>query len=112
MYEYNPTIRTTDTRRARKTYACCECSSMIQRGDTYEYVAGLWDGYWSTFRTCDRCAKLREKYLSRFEYGNLQDALGVHYTTESFHEICEKLDLKSVSASSRSERKRVCSNVV
>lgn len=47
-------------RRARKVHRCCECYETIAAGTRYEYVAGLWDGTFSTFKTCDRCVRARE----------------------------------------------------
>jgi hypothetical protein len=45
---------------ARKPHRCYECAGEIQPGDKHEYVSGLWDGYFSTFRTCERCHDIRQ----------------------------------------------------
>jgi len=45
---------------ARKSHKCCECSSRIDKGELYQYVTMLWDGSWSTFKTCEKCADLRD----------------------------------------------------
>lgn len=46
---------------ARKRHQCVECDRGIKPGDTYEQSRGLWDGKWSSFKTCARCARLRSK---------------------------------------------------
>ena len=45
--------------KARKRHACEECSGAILPGEQYESVTGLWEGYISTFKTCQRCVDLR-----------------------------------------------------
>lgn len=45
---------------ARKAHTCCECKRIIQAGETYQYVFGVWDGVASSFHTCEKCADLRE----------------------------------------------------
>jgi len=44
------------TRRAAKPHTCEECSRCIQIGEQHLYVSCLYDGHWSTFRTCAHCA--------------------------------------------------------
>ena len=46
-------------RTARKAHKCEECSGSILPGEKYEYVAGMWDGYFNDFKTCERCVDLR-----------------------------------------------------
>jgi hypothetical protein len=46
--------------RARKEHRCEECRGCIVPGEQYEYVFGKWDGYLSTFKTCERCVELRQ----------------------------------------------------
>ncbi len=45
--------------RARGTHKCFECAGVISPGESYEYVAGKWDGEVESFRTCERCYDLR-----------------------------------------------------
>jgi len=54
-----PTLYRADIVRARKRYKCCECDGVIEIGERYEYVFGLWEGYTSTHKTCERCRDLR-----------------------------------------------------
>jgi hypothetical protein len=41
--------------RARKAHRCCECRRTIQPGETHLLVKALYDGYWSSDRTCAHC---------------------------------------------------------
>jgi hypothetical protein len=58
--------------RARKHYKCCECSSAIEPKDSYQRVTMLYDGMWDTYKTCEKCADLRESLADidcpAFEY--------------------------------------------
>jgi len=46
--------------KARKEHRCEECNRPIKPGDRYEYVTAKWEGYLSSFRTCQRCVDLRQ----------------------------------------------------
>ena len=72
-------------RRARKPYACGECGDVIEVGERYEYVRGLWDGHYDTHRTCLPCTRIRDWYCpSAFVYGEVREqiseCLGFDYT--------------------------------
>lgn len=59
--DYDPASVYTATRpKARKSHKCEECGGPIKPGETYERVFGVWDGYASTFKTCERCFDLRQ----------------------------------------------------
>lgn len=60
---------------ARKTHVCCECDEPILPGERYEFVKGLWNGTWDTYRTCSTCAKIRKDTSSSWIYGQLDEAL-------------------------------------
>lgn len=47
---------------ARKIYKCCECGGEIKPGQKYHKETGLWEGTWETFRTCEPCVRIRDKY--------------------------------------------------
>lgn len=51
----HPAVYDARTPRARKDYPCSDCSWGIARGERYHYLRALWDGRWSTVRTCERC---------------------------------------------------------
>ena len=46
--------------KAGEHIICCECDGDINPGDLYEHVTGMWDGRWSTFKTCLICVRIRE----------------------------------------------------
>jgi hypothetical protein len=52
---------TVSTVTARVQHKCCECRDVIRPGERYERTAGRWDGRMATFKTCDYCARLRER---------------------------------------------------
>lgn len=49
-----------EIRRARKPHNCEECGAPILPGETYEHVRGKWEGYISTFDTCQFCLDIRQ----------------------------------------------------
>jgi hypothetical protein len=55
-----PAVYSTSTPKAKKEHCCEECQRAIHPGEQYERVWGIWDGYASTFKTCQRCLNLRE----------------------------------------------------
>ena len=57
---------------ARKEYRCIECRDVIKPGDKYEYTRGLWDGRWSTFRTCILCLRIRKDFFCSWVYGDMR----------------------------------------
>lgn len=46
--------------KARKDHRCCECRRPIHPGEQYQYIIGVWDGEFSTFKTCEQCVGVRE----------------------------------------------------
>jgi hypothetical protein len=46
-------------RKAAKDHRCDECHGTICKGESYEYATGLWEGQWSSFRTCPDCIPIR-----------------------------------------------------
>lgn len=58
--DYNPpTFYDRVVRTARKVHQCYECGGKIAVGEKYENVAGLWEGSFSVFKTCERCVDIR-----------------------------------------------------
>lgn len=41
--------------KGRKEYECAECLRIIRRAEVHEYVSGMWEGDFATFRTCQQC---------------------------------------------------------
>jgi hypothetical protein len=55
-----PEVYSSTKPKARKPHQCEECGGPILPGEKYEYVFGKWDGYVSTFKTCERCFDIRQ----------------------------------------------------
>lgn len=55
-----PTVYNSVIRTARQDHKCCECRETIARGSEYEYVTALYDGRWSSFKTCMLCVRIRK----------------------------------------------------
>jgi hypothetical protein len=77
--------------KARKEHKCCECREPIKKGDSYEYVKTLYDGYWDTYKTCIPCTRIRRDYCPRgwifewiFEFleETIDECLGFRYTED------------------------------
>jgi hypothetical protein len=49
---------------ARLEHHCCECQAAIAPGEKYEYVVGVWDGNFDTYKTCLPCAHVRADVMS------------------------------------------------
>ena len=71
-----PSVFDQSTPRAAKEHSCSECGKPIERGQRYELAKGLWDGSWSTYRTCLLCAEIRDHFACNgFYYGQLWEDL-------------------------------------
>lgn len=46
--------------KARKPHKCCECGAQIKPGNTYQRAAGKWGGELYSYKTCEKCADLRD----------------------------------------------------
>ncbi|BCD83641.1 hypothetical protein PSm6_00480 [Pseudomonas solani] len=55
-------------RKARKPHRCCECHGLIVPGQSYEHVAGVWDGGADRFKTCMHCVEAREWAIAQKEW--------------------------------------------
>jgi hypothetical protein len=66
-------------RKARKAHKCSECHQAIAIGERYEYVFGVWNGVWNTYKTCPDCLEVREEFFcSGYYHGRLWENLGEH----------------------------------
>lgn len=68
------------TRRARKEHRCCECGGAIRSGETYNYLGGVWEGYWDSYKFCTPCHAVIKEFASAHEHnypliGALDEAL-------------------------------------
>lgn len=68
-----PAFCNTVHRTARKRHICNECRGHIEPGDVYEYVAGLWDGDFSSFKTCIHCETARNFYVGDCDSRSFRD---------------------------------------
>lgn len=48
---------------ARKSHVCGECRREITPGERYEVVKGVWDGDFSTYKTCLSCCRVRDDLM-------------------------------------------------
>ncbi len=53
-----PSCFTQVNRKARKDHKCCECFETIQKGETYSYTSGVWDGTGQSFKQCTNCHEI------------------------------------------------------
>jgi predicted metal-dependent phosphoesterase TrpH len=76
-----PAVFEDRTIKARGTHSCCECGSEISPGEEYQRCKGLWDGEWSTFKTCSVCEEIRKEAEETLDYkicfGELYDCIGM-----------------------------------
>ena len=63
------------TRRSRKRHRCCECKGLIEPGQHYWESRGLWDGEWSTHRTCGACYVVAHTMLPCYSIGDLIECI-------------------------------------
>ena len=59
-YDYTPSFFREAWHRSKKDHKCCECERQITPGQEYQRVSGVWEGRFLTFKSCERCADLRE----------------------------------------------------
>ena len=63
-------------RKARKEHRCYECNKIIEYGERYQNIRGLWDHRWYEYKTCTTCDDLRDelKYDGELApFGDLQE---------------------------------------
>ena len=60
---------------ARKQHKCIECAGVIEPGERYERVKGLWEGKWSSTATCFPCMHMRETLCPCAPIGSLLDEI-------------------------------------
>lgn len=68
---------------ARKRHKCGECGDMIEPGEQYEIVEGLWDGEWSRHKTCLPCRNARRDLMCSFCYGEIWADIEEYFTEEA-----------------------------
>jgi hypothetical protein len=77
------------TRKARKPHKCRECRRFIQKGETYQFLAGLHDHGWEQWRWCAHCdaaAQWMNYVCSGYILGGLHEELCEHWQ-DGFRDI-------------------------
>ena len=80
-YGEGPEFSSERTVTARKPHKCCECGRVIEVGEQYEYVTGVWEGDFCTFKTCRHCIAVRlwlRKVCNSFAYAGLYEDIYEH----------------------------------
>lgn len=52
-----PSFYRSVTRVARKRHRCSECGGLITPNSRYQYSCGVWEGEWSSYKTCLNCVE-------------------------------------------------------
>jgi len=63
------------TRRAKVRHRCGECQGLIEPGTAYHESRGLWDGQWSTHKTCGSCYVVANTLLDCYSFGDMAECL-------------------------------------
>lgn len=80
--EESYTFARTHMRTARKAHECFECSRVIEPGEMYEYMTGLYYDHWDTCRSCSHCLAGRvflERECHGWLYGAVLDDIIEHW---------------------------------
>ena len=72
---------------ARKIHYCCECDSIIDEGEKYYKIKGVWDGDFSTYKQCLTC---REVWLRALYEAPIPECICFGDLWESFWHLYEK----------------------
>ncbi len=76
-----PAVFNDTLRKSRKPRACDECHQVIEKGEVYHAISGLWDGSWSNLDICLFCDELRRLaerdggYCECIPIGGLEEVL-------------------------------------
>lgn len=75
-----------EQRKARKPYTCCECQRAISAGERYEYVGGVYDGHFDTYRTCLHCVAASswlDEECNGHLFGGIAEELSEHWSADA-----------------------------
>jgi len=92
MNDNSPDIIKYSNVKAKKVHICIECTYKIPVGEVYEYVTGLWNGTWGTYKTCLKCQKLRDEYIDSQDqyFGELWDSLQGQLMPLDYNKLVEQ----------------------
>lgn len=83
-------------RKARKDHKCCECHSVIPKGDSYIYASGIWDGEPNSYKTCSICDDARREYIQ-----STKEMVCFGYLGEAIADtLCKDFDIEDYAKSS------------
>ena len=87
-------------RVARKPHVCFECGRTIEKGETYRYESGIWDGEPRSYKTCSDCLSIRDAFFCHFIFGSIWDDLSsmISYNEEI---SSKKLDMLTPTAKNK-----------
>jgi len=69
MYDdIQPSYMTEAFPKARKQHKCCECGRIIEPGEHYQRISGVWDGRPGRFKTCTECWGVAARFRHYVEY--------------------------------------------
>jgi hypothetical protein len=69
------TLERHSTVTARKAHRCGECRAEIKIGESYEISKQLFEGEWTSFRSCLICVEIRDKLFCSWTWGGIWDDL-------------------------------------
>jgi hypothetical protein len=75
----SPTFHQTKFPYARKEHKCGECGRTILKGEKYEYVSSMYDGYFGKYKTCLDCISVRKAFFCHgYLYEGVWEMLAEH----------------------------------
>lgn len=77
-YDSAPRFYSCVWRTARKHHLCCECRNVVAIGDKYQVIAGVWEDGFETYKTCEKCADLRDSMSELGYCASFGDLLSDH----------------------------------
>lgn len=76
MTDYDPpSVYMKQERIARAEHRCDECGRKILKGEPYQYVSGVWDGYANSHKTCAHC-EVVQQWLMNNCHGFMHTQIG------------------------------------
>ena len=68
------TVAYDEIRTARKEHRCCECGAKILPKQKYERTGTLFEGQWTTYKTCIPCVGIRRDFFTcGWYYGQMRN---------------------------------------